>query len=123
MDETYQIAFNMEDLELELSRDYESLRQCMRRDTERMAVPIPVGWCDNVFKIHCSGLDLLTEIGEAMVDRCKRQLSATVGEDLDRHSGWQRCVGDKVFLRYSVAGEATDEDACHAAFQTCSEAQ
>jgi hypothetical protein len=84
----------------------------MDHDTQRMALPIPRTWCDNVFKIHCSGLDLLAEIGDAQVARCEADLSASLGVDISRNRTWNTCGEQKVFDRYSMRGEATDEATC-----------
>lgn len=110
VDTTYRLDSMMRDLELELSEDAAALRACLKKDIQRMPSPMPVGWCDNAFKIHCPGLDLLTEIGEAQIGQCGKLL----GEPLDS------CAAQKVFDRYARAGEASDETACRAAQQSCS---
>ncbi len=112
VDATYRLDAMMRDLGLELADDAGELRACLKSNLRQMRSPMPTGWCDNAFKIHCSGLDLLTEIGEAQIARCAEFL----GEPLDA------CAAQKVFDRYSRDGEASDEAACRAARQSCSEA-
>ena len=110
VDETYRLDAMMRILGLELVDDAKSLRACLENDVQGMPSPMPTGWCDNSFKIHCSGLDLLTEIGEAQVEQCGKLL----GEPLDA------CAAQEVFDRYSKDGEASDEAACRAAQDACS---
>lgn len=109
VDETYRMDFMMQDLGLELADDHATLRACLEKNVQAMPSPMPTGWCDNAFKIHCSGLDLLTEIGEAQVEQCAELL----GEPLDS------CAAQKVFDRYTWNGEASDEAACRAARDAC----
>lgn len=113
VDETYSIDSMVRDLGLELSHDAEKVRTCQEEDVQGMPSPMLTQWCDNSFKIHCSGLHLLTEIGEALVERCAELL----GEPLDS------CAAQKVFDRYSRDGEASDEAACRAARSACSDSQ
>lgn len=110
--ETYRLASMAEEFGLDLSADISDNRSCMEHDTQLMAKPIPQTWCDNVFKVHCSGLDLLAEIGDAQVARCETQLSAALGVDLGSNKTWNICGEQKVFDRYSMRGEATDEATC-----------
>ncbi len=112
VDDTYRMGAMTRDLGLELAEDASALRACLERNIQGMRSPMPTGWCDNALKVHCSGLDLLTEIGEAQVARCAELL----GEPLDS------CADQKVFDRYMLGGEASDEAACRAARQACSEA-
>ena len=120
VDETYQMELLRRDLGLGMVDEPATIRACMARDVLRMAVPIPFGWCDNVLKVHCSGLDLLTEIGEALIERCEQLLSDSLGPRPDQHKAWATCAADKVFRRYSMNGEASDEAACRAALVECS---
>ncbi len=115
IEETYRIDTMLEDLGLEFSGDYKALLECVQNDTQRMAVADAIRYCDNVFKVHCSALDLLTEIGEAQVERCEEQLGASLGLKLDQYEGWKTCAEQSVFERYSKKGEASDEAACRAA--------
>ncbi|MCP3958226.1 MAG: PQQ-binding-like beta-propeller repeat protein [bacterium] len=112
VDETYQIDPMIRDLGLELSDDAGTLHACLKDNVQAMPSPMPTGWCDNAFKIHCSGLDLLTEIGETLVERCGKLLGQPLGS----------CAAQKVFDSYSRDGEASDEAACRAARDSCSEA-
>ncbi len=111
VDETYRMGAMMRDLGLELADDAKALRACLESNVQAMRSPMPTGWCDNAFKIHCSALDLLTEIGEAQVERCAEVL----GEPLDS------CASQKVFDRYMQGGEASDEAACSAARTSCTD--
>ncbi len=111
VDDTYRIDAMIRELGLELAEDSGQLRACLKDNVQAMPSPMPTGWCDNAFKIHCSGLDLLTEIGEAQVERCGELL----GEALDS------CAAQKVFDRYSRDGEASDQAACRVARDSCSE--
>lgn len=112
VDETFRMASMAQAFELELAAEIEKNRACMDRDTQRMALPIPQTWCDNVFKVHCSGLDLLAEIGDALVAKCESDLSASLGEDISRNESWNVCGEQKVFDRYSMRGEVSDVAAC-----------
>lgn len=112
LDERYRMAAMAEGFGLDLSAEIEENRACMEHDTQRMALPIPQTWCDNVFKIHCSGLDLLAEIGDAQVVNCELDLSAAFGVDIRRNKTWNTCAEQRVFDRYSMRGEASDEATC-----------
>ncbi|MDX1503527.1 MAG: hypothetical protein R3325_14300 [Thermoanaerobaculia bacterium] len=112
---TYQMESEIERLGLDLGDAYASLMACVERDASLMRPIIPVGWCDNILKIHCSGLDLLAEIGEASIDRCEQVLAASLGIDPAQHTAWRTCGRDAVFDRYSLEGEPSDEPACRAA--------
>jgi len=112
VDETYRMAAMANDFGLDLSTEIAENRACMDRDTQRMAQPIPQTWCDNVFKVHCSGLDLLAEIGDAQVTRCEKSLSASLGVDISHNQIWNVCGEQKVFDRYSMRGEASDAETC-----------
>jgi hypothetical protein len=109
--ETYRIDAMLRELGLGLEEDAQTLSACLESDLQRMRSPMPTGWCDNAFKIHCSGLDLLTEIGETLVERCAELLGEPLGS----------CASQKVFDRYARDGEASDEAACRAARNACSE--
>jgi hypothetical protein len=114
IDKTYRIDAMIEDLGLDFADDYKALRDCVAGDTQHMAATDAVRYCDNVFKVHCSALDLLTEIGEAQVERCEEQLGASLGLKLNQYEGWRTCAEQAVFERYSQKGEASDEAACRA---------
>jgi len=116
IEKTYRIESMMRDLGLELSEDHETMRACVGHDTARMTSDNAVKYCDNVFKVHCSGVDLLAEIGEALVRRCEAQLDESLGLRLDRYNRWRTCGQHKVFERYSATGESSDEGMCKAAF-------
>ncbi len=111
IDDTYRVDALLRELGLELADDASQLRACLADNVQAMPSLMPTGWCDNAFKIHCSGLDLLTEIGEAQVERCGELLGEALGS----------CAAQKVFDRYSRDGEASDEAACRAARDACTE--
>ncbi|HEX9731145.1 MAG TPA: PQQ-binding-like beta-propeller repeat protein [Thermoanaerobaculia bacterium] len=115
IDKTYRIDAMTEDLGLDLADDHEAVLACVRRDTARMSPANAVRYCENVLKVHCPGLDLLAEIGEAQVERCEELLAGSLGLQTDRHEGWKTCAQHKVFDRYSMKGEASGEAACRAA--------
>ena len=116
IDETYRIEPMARELGLNLSEDYATLRSCVEHDTQRMSSSNAIKYCDNVFKVHCSGIDMLTEIGEAQVERCEAGLTESLGLNPKRHKGWTTCGQHKVFERYARDGEPSDADACRAAF-------
>jgi len=111
LDKTYRLDSMFRDMGLELSDALETGLECVGRN-QRM---IP-RYCDNVFKIHCSGLDLLAEVGEALVERCEEQLNKSLGVSLDQYKGWKTCAQGMIFDSYSMAGESSDASACKAAF-------
>jgi hypothetical protein len=106
--------YDAESLARQLGPDFEAdakaLSACHASDTQGMPDPMPVGWCDNSYKIHCSGLDVLTEIAESQVDSCEELL----GESLSS------CAAQRVFDRYSQDGELSDRAECVAARDACS---
>ena len=113
IDETYRVDSMIKDLGLDLRDESESLSACLKSNVQQMPSRMPVGWCDNAFKIHCSALDLLTEIGETQVGRCEDLL----GEKASF------CASQGVFDRYMRDGEASDEAACRAAYDSCSDSE
>jgi hypothetical protein len=115
IDKTYRIESTTRELGLEVLEEYEAIRKCVARDTQRMTNANAVRYCDNVFKVHCSALDLLTEIGEAQVQRCEERLAASLGLSLKQHDGWRKCGQNKVFDRYSMDGASSDDEMCKAA--------
>jgi hypothetical protein len=115
IDQTYRIEAMAKELGLDLSEDYKTILECVEGDTQRMAPADAVRYCDNVFKVHCSALDLLTEIGEALVDRCKETLGTSLGLKLNQYDGWKTCAEQAIFDRYSKQGQASDEAACRSA--------
>lgn len=110
--DTYRVDTRAAEFGLELEAQISDTRACVDRDLAQMPATIPRGWCDNVFKVHCSGLDLLAEIGEAMVDRCERELSESMGVDLAGDETWNVCAEPKIFDAYSLDGHASDAGAC-----------
>jgi len=112
IEDTYRAEAMIKELGLDFADDYRALLECVQGDTQRMATADAVRYCDNVFKVHCSALDLLTEIGESQVERCEQQLEASLGLNLNDHEGWTRCAEQSVFERYSEKGEASDEATC-----------
>ena len=113
VDDTYRLDALTRELGLDLGDSLQELGACTESNMKMMPSTMPQGWCDNIFKIHCSGLDALTEIGEALVDRCADLL----GTSLDV------CTSNRVFDRYSRDGDASDEAACRAARDACAGTQ
>ena len=117
IEETYRIASMIRDLGLDLSEEHEELMACVVRDTQRMKPSDASRYCENIFKVHCSALDLLTEIGEAQVARCEDVIRETLGVEPAENKSWRTCGQHRVFDRYSSGGGGSDEAACKAAFQ------
>lgn len=103
--ETYRLQSRLSELELGFEDEYADLVACVERDLARMQAVMPLGWCDNVFKVHCSALLYLTEIGEAEVDRCAAWLGEELGIDPAGHRQWTTCGENAIFTRYSDGGE------------------
>ena len=114
LEETYRIETMARDLDLDLSEDYRTIRTCVQGDTRERELPLR--YCDNIFKVHCGGIDLLAEIGEAQVQQCEGKLRESLGLQLDQYKGWKACAKQDVFDRYSMDGEASDGAMCKAAF-------
>jgi outer membrane protein assembly factor BamB len=120
VDATYRLGPLAGELGLDLTTEIDALGKCMAQNVERMAVPMPVGWCDNVFKIHCSGLDLLTEVGEALAARCEQELADAAGSSsIPSGEAELRCVRDRVFERFSRRGGATAPAECREVLEEC----
>lgn len=119
IDETYRLQEVADTLDYDIGDAAATVRTCIEGDLERMPVRIPVRWCDNVFKVHCSGLDLLTEIGEAQVEWCAQELQESLGIDPDTTTEWTSCAEDKIFEKYSIDGQSTDAAGCRAALEEC----
>ncbi len=115
IDETYRIESISGDLGIEIAEAFETMQACVSHDTSRMATADAVRYCDNVFKVHCSGLDLLTEIGEGLLDRCDASLEGSLGIRLQRHRSWTTCAESKLFDRYSNSGISSDAATCRSA--------
>jgi hypothetical protein len=116
VEETYRIESLADELDLDVAAVHETLRSCIGRDARRMTRANAIKYCDNIFKVHCSGLDLITEIGEALVESCEQELTELLGTDPALYKGWKTCGQHKVFDRYSLSGESTGQDSCWAAF-------
>ena len=118
--ETYEIPSLTEQLGLDVSEDYAASLACVRRDTGQMPASMVVQACDSVFKVHCGGLDLLAEIGEAQVLSCEKRLSKSLGVDIAGQKSWKTCGQHKILDRYSLTGEpSATESACKAALAEC----
>ena len=113
IDETYRIESMIRGLGLDLQEEVATIRTCIENNVQRMPSPMPVAWCDNAFKIHCSAVDLLMEIGEVQVERCEALLGESLGS----------CAADQVFDRYARDGEASDAADCRAARDSCSQSE
>ncbi len=105
----------LEELDLELSDDYRTTRTCVGRDARRVLLSNVIKFCDNLFKIHCSGVELLAEIGDAQVGRCEEWLGDLLGLNLSGHKAWKTCGQHRVFDRYSATGQSGDVETCRAA--------
>jgi hypothetical protein len=116
IDATYRVAALAVEFGLDLDASMADTRACVDGDLVRMPPSIPRGWCDNVFKVHCSGLDLLAEVGDALVDRCESQLSDALGFDVAQDRTWNVCGEQKVFDAYSMKGSVSDAVACRRIF-------
>jgi len=116
IDKTYRIDSMIRDLGLDLADDYASVRSCVEDVTRGMPSERVVRYCDNFLKGHCPAMDLLTEIGEAVVRRCEERLEQSLGVRLAQYPGWRTCAQHDVFDRYSMSGEPSDASACQAAF-------
>ena len=117
LDERYRVETMMEDLGLDLSDDYEASLECLEEGSQ--GGPLPPRYCDNIFKVHCAGIDLLAEIAEAQVQRCEDQLSKSLGLRVEEYKGWKTCAETEVFDRYAIDGESSDADTCRSAFLDC----
>ncbi len=123
LDETYRAASTAERFGLDRTDRIAELRTCVAGDLDLMNLPIPFGWCDNVYKIHCSGLDLLTELGEEQIAFCEESLAESAGIDPGRERAWTTCGADRIFERYSRNGQTSDAAACREVFEACKSEQ
>ena len=114
IDKTYKISSTMQSLDLELADDYEAIRTCVEHDTQRMSSEKAVKYCDNIFKVHCSANDLLTELGEALVGVCEQGLG-----EAKQGKAWKTCAQHEIFDRYVQTGQSSDLAACKAALDGC----
>jgi hypothetical protein len=117
--ETYRVGALTEELTLDPAQSEAELRACMAENVRHMAVPIPVSWCDNIFKIHCSGLDVLVELGEGLADRCESDLADSLDPEREEHGKLRACLRDKVYELYAQHGEVTDREACRTLLVQC----
>ncbi len=116
IDKTYRVDSMLQELDLDLADDYASILACVENNTRQMPAADAVKYCDNILKGHCPAMDLLTEIGEAQVSWCEKQLNESLGLSLQQYKGWKTCAQHDVFDRYSMAGESSDDAACRASF-------
>lgn len=119
--ELYPVAELSRRLEVELPRTPAELTSCVEGDLNRMKDPFPAGWCDNVFKIHCGGLGVLTELGEVLADRCESGLRATVeaaARGIEPDAAAVRCLRDRTYERFTSDGVVTEGAACVELFET-----
>ena len=120
VDTTYRLDAIAPELGLDLVAEIEENRACMEGDLRRMPPTLPRRWCDNVFKIHCSGVDLVTEIGEALVRRCESSWLAELSADGGAEPATRRrCASNLVFERYAEKGLAPDASECVQLFEEC----
>jgi len=112
IDGTYGLERWTDELKLDLAGEVRAMRGCVSRDASRMNPDLAVRACDSVFKIHCSGLDLLLEVGEALVARCENELAPLFEQDPRQRERWERCGRDEVFDRYNESGTVTGTAEC-----------
>ncbi len=114
VESTYQVTELLDQLGMDLGETYATARSCIVRDTQRMSEENAVKYCDNVFKVHCSGLDLLTEIGETLAVRCQETLRRELGLGPGQRREWLSCGGNAVFDDYSRGKGVTRGGHCRA---------
>ncbi len=122
IEDTYQLETLAHELGLDFSQERQRLQACVERDAGLMGPSRVMQFCENVFKVHCSGLDVLTEVGEALVRRCEEQLAESSGLDPRQSSTWRTCAQHEIFDRYALRGEVSDAAACQAALDACESA-
>lgn len=116
IDETYRVEPLARELGLDLADDYAAVLACVEEITRQVSKDRAVQYCDNFLKGHCPAMDLLTEIGEAVVDRCEKELGESLGVTPREYPSWRTCAQHDVFDRYAMNGDASDETACRTAF-------
>ena len=116
VEQKYRIGEVASSLGLDLAADHEALRTCVRDNARRMSLTNAVTRCDNVLKIHCPGLDLLGEISDAMLRRCKGTLASSNGIDPAGNAERMHCLEQRIYDRYNLNGEVTDAAACKTLF-------
>jgi len=118
--DTYKVAALSAEFGLDFGERLVEMDACVDRDLGMMPPSIPRGWCDNVFKVHCAGLDVLAEIGDLVVEGCESSLEEELGLDVTRNRTWNVCGEQKVFDAYSHAGIVSGPAACRRIFvQEC----
>ncbi len=110
IEETYRVDSMIQDLDIDLDGAYQTARECVG-DQQRIK-----RYCDNIFKVHCAGIDLLAEIAEAQVEHCEGQLEQSLGVTPGQYKSWKTCGQGRVFDSYSMNGDSSDSQACEAAF-------
>ena len=119
IDETYRIEPLMRELKLDAAADWSEVRACTERGMTPVSKDNALPYCDNIFKVHCSAVELLGEIAGAIVQRCEQQLDATLSEDAAARKQWQTCAKHRVFDRYAMTGEVSDAAACRRELSSC----
>jgi len=120
IENTYHVRALLKEFDLGFEKALDDLLVCVRHDTQRMASDNAIQFCDNVFKVHCSGVDLLAEIGESQVARCEASLKESLGVDLGNHPKWMSCGRDAIYEPYAREGKISAEADCRAALlDTC----
>lgn len=114
VEERYRLAALIDEHDLDLGEEHARILACVEHDASRMQPEIPETWCDNVLKIHCSAIDLLTAIAELEVERCEIALEEDLGIQARQHHAWKACGESAVFDGYSVGGVSPDPDSCWA---------
>ncbi len=113
---TYKVSALSAEFGLDFDERLVEMNACVDRDLGLMPPSIPRGWCDNVFKVHCAGVDLLAEIGDVVIERCEAALEEALGIDVTRDRTWALCGEQKVFDAYSLEGIVSDPTACQRIF-------
>lgn len=114
--DVYPVADLAQRLDVELPQTPNELRTCVERDLARMMDPFPVGWCDNVFKIHCGALGVLTELGEALADRCETAVEEKL--EIEPDAEGIRCLRDRTYELFTGEGVVTEGAACVELFES-----
>jgi hypothetical protein len=120
IDETYRIEAMTRDLGLDLAAGLATARACVDHDIPLIPPDKAITWCDNIFKMHCAGSDLVGDIADALVARCKGRLEQSLGAGVAASAAWTTCAQHEVYDSYVQQGVAADAAACDAAWKRCS---
>ena len=112
IERTYRVDGLSEQLLPALEQDREAMKACVTRDTGGLSLERAELFCENIFKVHCNGVSLLAEIGEAMIGECERQLEKSFGVVPTQHKAWTSCARDNLLDRYATGGGRIDRGSC-----------